>query len=93
MKLNLDYLLEMLWEYLALITVYTKKPGRRPDFSDGLILRSGATVEHSCHTIHRTLVQNFKYALVWGRSAKYNGQHVGLQHILSHEDVIQVAKK
>lgn len=27
MKLNLDYLLEKLWEYLALIRVYTKKRG------------------------------------------------------------------
>lgn len=27
MKLNLDYMLEMIWEYLALIQVYTKKRG------------------------------------------------------------------
>lgn len=39
MKLNLDYLLETLWEYLSLIRVYTKKPGQPPDFDDGLILR------------------------------------------------------
>lgn len=39
MKLNLDFLLETLWEYLALIRVYTKKPGQPPDFDDGLILR------------------------------------------------------
>ena len=93
MKLNLDYLKEMIWKYLALITVYTKKPGRKPDFEDGLILRSNATVEHACHTIHRSLVDNFKYAQVWGLSAKYDGQHVGLTHKLSHEDVMLIAKK
>lgn len=65
MKLNLDYLLETLWEYLALIRVYTKKPGQPPDFDDCLILRKGVTVEHVCHSIHRTLAQVFKYALVW----------------------------
>ena len=27
MKLNLDYLVEKIWEYLALICVYTKKRG------------------------------------------------------------------
>ena len=27
MKLNLDYLLDVLWEHLALLRVYTKKPG------------------------------------------------------------------
>ena len=93
MKLNLDYLKDMIWKYLALITVYTKKPGKKPDFTDGLILRSGSTVEHACHSIHRTLVNNFKYAQVWGKSAKYNGQHVGLSHKLCHEDVMLVTKK
>lgn len=39
MKLNLDYLLEALWDALQLIRVYTKKPGAPPDFDDGLILR------------------------------------------------------
>lgn len=65
MKLNLDFLLEILWEYLALIRVYTKKPGQPPDFDDGLILRKGVTVEHVCHAIHRTLAEQFKYAFVW----------------------------
>lgn len=29
MKLNLDYLLETLWEYLALTCIFTKKRGRK----------------------------------------------------------------
>ena len=29
MKLNLDYLLEMVWEYLSLIQIYTKKRGSK----------------------------------------------------------------
>ena len=66
-KLNLDYLLEELWNYLSLIRVYTKKPGQPPDFDDGLILRRGVTVEHVCHAIHRSLAAAFKYALVWVR--------------------------
>lgn len=28
MKLNLDYMLETIWNYLSLIQVYTKKRGR-----------------------------------------------------------------
>uniref|UniRef100_A0A8C4SJK4 Developmentally regulated GTP binding protein 2 n=1 Tax=Erpetoichthys calabaricus TaxID=27687 RepID=A0A8C4SJK4_ERPCA len=93
MKLNLDYLLEMLWEYLALICIYTKRRGERPDFSDAIIMRRGASVEHVCHRIHRTLASQFKYALVWGTSTKYSPQRVGLTHIMEHEDVIQIVKK
>jgi len=93
LKLNLDYLVDVIWEYLALIRVYTKKPGLPPDFDDSLILRKGVTVKHVCHSIHRTLVDAFKYALVWGQSTKYSPQRVGVQHVMEDEDVIQVIKK
>lgn len=93
MQLNLDYLLEALWEELRLIRVYTKKPGAPPDFDDGLILRRGVTVEHVCHSIHRTLAPQFKYALVWGTSTKYSPQRVGINHTMNDEDVIQIIKK
>ncbi|XP_063534214.1 developmentally-regulated GTP-binding protein 2 [Cydia strobilella] len=93
MKLNLDYLLETLWEYLALIRVYTKKPGQPPDFDDGLILRKGVTIEHVCHSIHRTLAAQLKYALVWGTSTKYSPQRVGVAHTVNDEDVVQLIKK
>ena len=65
MKLNLDYLLDRTWECLALWRVYTKKPGRAPDFTDPIILRNGASVEHVCHAIHRSIAAVFKYGLVW----------------------------
>lgn len=93
MMLNLDFLLETIWEYLSLIRVYTKKPGAPPDFDDCLILRRGVSVEHVCHAIHRTLAATFKYALLWGQSAKFSPQRVGINHIMADEDVIQVVKK
>ncbi|XP_054763031.1 developmentally-regulated GTP-binding protein 2-like [Lytechinus pictus] len=93
MKLNLDYLLEKVWEYLNLICLYTKKRSHRPDFEEGIIMRRGCSVEHVCHSIHRTLAERFKYALVWGTSTKYSPQRVGLTHLVHHEDVIQVVKK
>ena len=46
-----------------------------------------------CKGIHRGLVDEFRCALVWGRSTKYNPQRVGLGHVLDDEDVIQVIKK
>ncbi|XP_037078267.1 developmentally-regulated GTP-binding protein 2-like [Pollicipes pollicipes] len=93
MKLNLDYLLFMMWDMLALIRIYTKKPGRHPDFNDAIIMRRNSSVEHVCHTVHRSIVAVFKYALVWGRSTKYSPQRVGLAHVVEDEDVIQIVKK
>ncbi|CAJ0941479.1 unnamed protein product, partial [Mesorhabditis belari] len=95
MNLNLDYLVDVIWEYLALLRVYTKKPGNAPDLGkeDGIILRRGATVEHCCHALHRTLASQFRYAIVWGTSTKFSPQRVGVHHLLDHEDVIQIVKK
>uniref|UniRef100_A0A1I8IRI6 TGS domain-containing protein n=1 Tax=Macrostomum lignano TaxID=282301 RepID=A0A1I8IRI6_9PLAT len=93
--LNLDYLLEMLWEYLDLICIYTKKRGERPNFSQGheLVMRNGCSVEDVAHRVHRSLVSQFKYALVWGSSVKFNPQRVGLTHRVQHQDVMQIVKK
>uniref|UniRef100_A0A0N4ZG15 OBG-type G domain-containing protein n=1 Tax=Parastrongyloides trichosuri TaxID=131310 RepID=A0A0N4ZG15_PARTI len=95
LKLNLDYLIEKIWEYLCLIRVFTKKPGNAPDIGpeDGIILRGNATVENCCQCLHRSLVNEFKYAIVWGTSTKFSPQRVGLTHKLDHEDVIQIMKK
>jgi ribosome-interacting GTPase 1 len=93
MGLNLDYLIEKIWESLNLTRVYTKKRGEYPDFQGGVILRNGATIEHVCHSVHRTLRDHLRYALVWGTSAKHNPQKVGLSHIVHNEDVVQIVKK
>ncbi|KAI0639095.1 P-loop containing nucleoside triphosphate hydrolase protein [Trametes polyzona] len=43
--LNLDYLIDRIWEELDLVKVYTKKRGAHPDLDDPVCLRKGATVE------------------------------------------------
>lgn len=93
MGLNLDYLVERIWQDLRLVRVYTKRRGEFPDFSGGLILREGATIEHVCHAIHRSLAEQFRGALVWGRSAKHQPQRTGLSHDVCDEDVVQILKK
>lgn len=92
-KLNLDRLLEKIWDYLNFTRVYTKPRGMRPEFAEPVILRKGCTVEHFCHSVHRDMVKNFKYALVWGQSAKHHPQRVGITHSLRDEDVCQIMTK
>ncbi|KAJ3548556.1 hypothetical protein NMY22_g1220 [Coprinellus aureogranulatus] len=65
MDLNLDYLIDRMWEKLQLVKVYTKKRGEHPDLSDPICLRKGATIEDVCNGVHRSLAPNFRYALVW----------------------------
>ena len=96
MGLNVDIFPDILWECLGLVRVFTKPRGKKPDFDDPLILtdgRHGVTIESACNQIHRTLLQTFDYAMVWGTSVKHTPQRVGLSHVLQDEDVIQIIKK
>jgi hypothetical protein len=95
-ELNLDRLVDKIWDYLSLTRIYTKKRGQAPDLSEPVVLtagRYGVTVEALCNQIHKSLVRDFKYSLVWGSSTKHSPQHVGLSHVLHDEDVVQIMKK
>eukprot|EP01059_Diplonema_ambulator_P006144 TRINITY_DN15912_c0_g1_i2.p1 TRINITY_DN15912_c0_g1~~TRINITY_DN15912_c0_g1_i2.p1 ORF type:complete len:105 (+),score=23.11 TRINITY_DN15912_c0_g1_i2:394-708(+) len=82
-----------MWEYLDLVRVYTKKKGNPPDFENPFIMRGGGTVEQVCLRIHKDMLNKFRYALVWGTSAKHASQCVGKEHVLDDEDVIQIVVK
>jgi small GTP-binding protein len=91
---NLDELIEKIWLYLDMIRVYTKPRGQIPDYTAPVIMRaSNPTVEAFCNKIHKGIMRQFKYALVWGSSVKHNPQRVGKDHELTDEDVVQIIKK
>lgn len=120
----------MMWDYMGLIRVYTKRRGAPPLFNDPLVLsseRKGISVEvrstlgwcrlmmgsrpprwpeppttaqatnplttpmtppHvtpqvATESISKELHEIFNYALVWGRSTKYDPQRCGFQHEVS----------
>ncbi|MCL4120988.1 UNVERIFIED_CONTAM: hypothetical protein GTU68_015217 [Idotea baltica] len=91
---NLDELVDRMWEYLDLIRIYTKPKGKDPDYSTPVILpRKSSTIEGFCNKIHRNMIRDFRYAMVWGTSVKFNPQKVGRDHMLLDEDVVQIIKK
>jgi small GTP-binding protein len=93
-KWNFDDLLEKMWTYLSLIRIYTKPKGQLPDYSAPVVLRNDKhTVEDLCNNLHKSIMKEFKYALVWGSSVKHYPQKVGKEHVLNDEDVVQIVKK
>lgn len=69
------------------------RKGEDPGFSEALIVRRDSSIEDVCDQIHRTLKDTFKYALVWGASARHMPQRVGLGHMVSDEDVVSIVAK
>jgi len=93
-KWNFDDLLEKIWSYLALVRIYTKPKGQLPDYTAPVVLQQGKTsIQQFCENIHKSIMDSFKCALVWGASVKYQPQKVGKEHELVDEDVVQIVKK
>ena len=90
--INIDVLKEAIYQRLGFIRVYMRPKGGETDFKEPLIIKNGATVQDVCNKIHRNMTKNFRYGLVWGKSAKFPGQKVGLDHKLADEDVLTIAK-
>lgn len=86
---TIQILKDRIYTEFDFIRIYTKS-WKGEVSSDPLILKRGATVRDVCRAIHRELEENFKYAVVWGTSAKYPGQRVGLDHKMDDGDIIQI---
>ena len=81
-----------IWKNLGLIKVYTKQP-RKPKEFPPVSLGKGATIRDLATKIHKDFVQKFKHARVFGSSVKFPGQQVGLGHVLTDDDVVELYTK
>ena len=90
---NLDDLKEAIYNKLNLIRIYLRPKGDVADYKEPLIIPQGSSVIAICEKIHRDVKRNFRYAYVWGKSAKFNGQKVGKGHIVYDQDVVTIIQK
>jgi small GTP-binding protein len=87
---GLEKLKKKIYNTLELIRIYMKPQGKEADLGEPLILRKGSTIADVCDFIHRDFKKRFRYANIWGGSAKFPGQMVGLTHVLRDKDVVTV---
>ena len=92
-EINIEALKEKIYEKLKFIRIYMRPKGGETDFKEPLIAREGDSVEDICNKLHRRMKREFRYGLVWGKSVKFGGQRVGLNHILQDEDVLTIIKR
>ncbi len=88
--INLEALKERIYNTLGFIQIYMKPQGGTPDMENPLVLRQGSTIADVCAAIHRDFIAKFRYAQVWGRSARHAGQRVGLSHVLADGDIVTI---
>jgi small GTP-binding protein len=92
-KEGLEELKDHIFERLGFIRIYLKPKGGKADLEEPLVILDGSTVKSVCEHLHRDFVNLFRYALVWGKSAKFPGQSIGLDHQLQDCDVLSIVTK
>lgn len=90
---GMDDLKETLYQTIEMIRIYLKPQGQEADMVEPLIVKRGNNVAEVCELIHRDFKNNFRYAMVWGKSAKFPGQTVGLDHVVQDEDILCIIVK
>jgi len=89
-EIGVEELRCLIYDTLGFIRVYLKPQRDKVDMKDPLVILDGSTVRTVCEHLHRDFVRLFRYAKVWGKSAKFPGQSVGLDHVLADEDVLTI---
>ncbi|MBU7009310.1 MAG: GTP-binding protein [Theionarchaea archaeon] len=88
-NINLEHAKESIYRSLKIIRVYTKTPGEEVDYPP-IAMKPNSTVYEAAGRIHKQFQKKFKYARIWGPSAKYDGQKVGSEHVLQDGDIVEV---
>ncbi len=87
---GLETLVSKIFEVCEFMRIYTKKPGKPANLEEPMILKKGSTVKDVCERIRSDFVSRFKFAKVYGTSVKFDGQKVGLDHVLNDGDIVEV---
>lgn len=80
---------DALYEFLDIIRIYSKIPGKKADLEKPFILKKGSTVLDVARKIHREFGDRLKFARVWG-SGKFDGQIVERDHVVEDGDVLEL---
>lgn len=78
-----------LFETLAIMRIYTRAPGKKPDLGSPFILDVGSTILDAAAAVHKDFASGLKFARVWG-SGKFEGQQVQRDYVLHDGDIIEL---
>ena len=87
--IGLEALARWLFEALEVVRVYTKAPGRPPDFDQPFTVRRGDTVHDVARMVHQEIADSLKFGRLW-RNASANGRQVGRDYRVADRDVLEL---
>lgn len=88
---GLEELKERLFKFLEIVRVYSKIPGKKPDFEEPFIFKKGSTVMDMARSIHKDFAEKLRYARLWKKDSLHlQGVRINREYILEDEDIIEL---
>ncbi len=87
---GIEDLKELIYNKMGLIRIFLKEVNKKADMEEPLIMFKGCTIRDVCLKLHRDFVDKFKFARVWGKSAKFDAWRIGLKHKLQDGDILEL---
>ena len=85
---SLEQLKEAIWQLTGLLRVYLRHDNQIAE--EPLALEPGATIMDVIQQIHKDLRVSFRFARIWGPSARFEGQRVGRDHPVTDGDIVEI---
>lgn len=86
---GLEELRTAIYQFLNVIRVYTKQPGKPPDMTSPFTCPAGSTLVEMAAMVHRDFAENLKSARIWGTGV-FEGQSVKRDHVMHDKDVVEL---
>jgi uncharacterized protein len=89
--IGIGELKEAIYQKMGFIRIFLKEVNKKADMEEPLIMFKGSTIRDVCSKLHKDFVDNFKYARLWGKSAKFDGQlFKKMNKELSDKDILEL---
>ncbi len=89
MGTNLDRFRREVFDMLELVRVYTKPPGKRPEFTLPYVLHRGQTVQDAARQVHKDFAEHLKFARLFRMAGGPDGMMVERTHVLEDGDILE----
>ena len=89
--MGMEELKDLIFDSLGFMRIYCKEVNKKPDMNVPLIMQKPATIKDMCVKLHKDFLDKFKFAKVWGKSAKFEGQMFHKpEHTLQDGDIVEL---
>ena len=90
-NVHIDKLKDLIFDKLKFIRIFLKEPRKEADVVEPLIMFKGCTIQDVCLKLHRDFADRFRFARMWGKSVKFDGQKIlKKKHVILDKDILEL---